>query len=109
MTWMEEARCLGSDPALFFTPGREDAARAVCATCPVVDRCLHLAVSMGDWDGVRGGMTGKDRKRWARSQGLPRHGTVTGYTRDRCRCGRCREAQTVWTADHRRPLQGALA
>jgi len=51
------------DPRVFH-PSEEDdaaadAAKAICALCPVVDSCLEFAVSAREKDGVWGGLTAR--------------------------------------------------
>lgn len=76
------------------TRAEADEAKRICGLCPVAAECAVDAAAAGDWISVRGGMTGPERKRWAYERGLPRHGTSTGYTKDRCRCQLCRDAIT---------------
>lgn len=57
-TWRLDAACRGSDPNLFYPAhpnDRCDAARAVCATCRVQDRCLEYALEFEEKFGVWGG------------------------------------------------------
>ena len=65
--WMREGACLGVDPELFFpTTGDwavSDAAKAICATCPVRDACLAYALRNGETDGIWGGTSANQRKR----------------------------------------------
>lgn len=69
-TWREAAACSGSDTALFFPIGDEEesaeAAKAVCAACPVAEACLQYALSTNQTEGVWGGMTGAERRRLRR-------------------------------------------
>ena len=58
MSWEKRAACRGADPELFF-PERGDtysvqAAKAVCARCPVRAECLeeHLGEKQGVWGGM---------------------------------------------------------
>ena len=71
LRWMDDARCRGMDPAIFFperakpgTNGSEitNEARAVCSRCPVVEQCRQYARS-GPWGrfGVWGGETERQR------------------------------------------------
>lgn len=70
--WELEARCRGADAALFFGPHgfepkgqraeREDAAKAVCATCPVIDHCREHALLHQELYGVWGGMGEAERR-----------------------------------------------
>lgn len=71
-TWRDQARCRGVDPKVFH-PAEEDeaaadAAKAICALCPVVDSCLEFAVSAREKDGVWGGLTARERRRLIRQR-----------------------------------------
>ena len=68
--WQVKAACRGMNVELFFNPdflrGRpkrdhEAAAKAVCATCPVIAQCLERALKVGEPDGVWGGLTARER------------------------------------------------
>ena len=71
-TWRERAACAGSDPDLFHNARRISAAKAICATCPVLDECRRDQL---DWEtngparfrantfGVVGGLSGAERRR----------------------------------------------
>jgi WhiB family redox-sensing transcriptional regulator len=63
VSWMERAACRGMDASIFYVEvGRSAAeARAVCARCPVVDRCAVHAVSSREQFGVWGGLSPRDR------------------------------------------------
>jgi WhiB family transcriptional regulator, redox-sensing transcriptional regulator len=70
--WRDQAACADTDPNLFHNPRRITAAKAVCATCPVLAECRQDQL---DWEatsparfranasGVVGGLTGADRRR----------------------------------------------
>ena len=63
--WTEQAQCAEMPLGLFFDPGLADAAKAVCADCPVIGKCLQEALDdpvEGD-HGVRGGTTRSQRLR----------------------------------------------
>ncbi len=71
-TWRDQARCRGVDPQIFH-PSEEDevaadAAKAICARCPVVDSCLEFAISAREKDGVWGGLTARERRRLIRQR-----------------------------------------
>ena len=67
--WMDRAACRGCDPALFFPskgePNAYQAARQVCAGCPVRSDCLEYAMVNETTNthntGMWGGMTVKER------------------------------------------------
>lgn len=61
------------DPEVFFTPGaeNEEAAKTVCASCPVLEACRSYALGGPGWwesDGVWGGMTVEERRAKRRAQ-----------------------------------------
>jgi WhiB family transcriptional regulator, redox-sensing transcriptional regulator len=69
--WRTLAACRHADPELFFPPGRDDlaagqvaAAKAVCARCPVCRECLAFAIAHRQHDGIWGGLTELERRRW---------------------------------------------
>lgn len=63
---------MGADSSVFFSPEaerglkrqrREERAKAVCATCPVIDRCRDHALAVQEPYGVWGGLTEAERAR----------------------------------------------
>ena len=71
--WREHARCLGTDPALFYPNNGAgvDKARVVCATCPVTEECLEYALSTGEKFGVWGGTSERERRLKLRTAIVP--------------------------------------
>lgn len=70
--WQWEGACMGTDSSVFFSPEaergakrhrREEAAKAICATCPVIDKCREHALSVQEPYGVWGGLTEPERAR----------------------------------------------
>jgi WhiB family redox-sensing transcriptional regulator len=77
MTWTLHARCRTSNRRLlqeeidpfFHARGereprrtrRDEAAKAICARCPVIDACVRHALTVDERDGVWGGMTEEER------------------------------------------------
>ena len=62
--WRYRAACRGTDLKVFF-PGRgesAEAARQICAGCPVREPCLDYAISHGITHGIWGGLTERDRR-----------------------------------------------
>ncbi|MFE6903825.1 WhiB family transcriptional regulator [Streptomyces sp. NPDC057717] len=66
--WRHLAQCREYDPELFFPRGATDYAavqaedaKAVCRTCPVMQRCRQWALKEHIADGVWGGLTPKER------------------------------------------------
>jgi hypothetical protein len=76
MNWQNDALCRpGSDidPELFWVTGDERSndpatlaqiaeAKATCWACPVASACLADAYESGEYEGIRGGMTGAERQ-----------------------------------------------
>lgn len=73
MNW-EHAACAGMNPDVFYPdlddplhPNPSDPAftipAQVCAECPIAEGCLADGETSGDWDGIRGGLTGRQRHR----------------------------------------------
>lgn len=68
--WQLHAACRNLDDTVFFHPEherggprrrREDAAKAVCARCPVRTECLRHALRVGESYGVWGGLGETER------------------------------------------------
>ena len=63
--WQSEAACLTADSSLFLSgvTSRVEKAKAICATCVVIDECLGFALANQDIEAtVYGGLTGDERK-----------------------------------------------
>jgi WhiB family redox-sensing transcriptional regulator len=69
--WQQRGACRAHDPALFFHPegergprraAREAAAKAVCATCPVLDPCRTHALQVREPYGIWGGLSEHERE-----------------------------------------------
>jgi WhiB family redox-sensing transcriptional regulator len=67
--WRDLAACIGQDPELFFPIGthgldrrQTEAAKAVCAQCPVSSECLDWALRTGQAAGIWGGATEDERR-----------------------------------------------
>lgn len=58
--WILDGLCVGvEDPEIFFPPhgeGKADAAKAICADCPVKRQCLKYALKAPEEYGVWGGL-----------------------------------------------------
>jgi WhiB family redox-sensing transcriptional regulator len=70
--WQRGAACRGMDTNLFFPAAgergqdreaREQAARRVCARCPVRRPCAQFALRAHEQYGVWGGLTEEDRRK----------------------------------------------
>ncbi len=66
--WRAEAACRSCSPELFFPAGTTgaaldeiQAAKAVCAACPVQTPCLRFALVTGQAYGIWGGTTEEER------------------------------------------------
>ena len=68
--WQYDGACREADPTLFFHPEgergaarrrRAEAAKAVCATCPVIDQCREHSLTVREPYGVWGGMSEDER------------------------------------------------
>jgi WhiB family redox-sensing transcriptional regulator len=65
--WMEAGVCSQVDPELFF-PAKGDPtrpAKSICAGCPIRQRCLDYALDNEIQWGIWGGMTLRERRRYA--------------------------------------------
>jgi WhiB family transcriptional regulator, redox-sensing transcriptional regulator len=69
--WQYQGACRQVDPSVFFHPEgergparrrRDDAAKAVCASCPVMTQCRQHALTVREPYGVWGGMTEDERE-----------------------------------------------
>ncbi len=70
--WQFQGNCRHMDPALFFHPEgergptrqrRDDAAKSICATCPVIEACREHALLAREPYGIWGGLTVDERNR----------------------------------------------
>lgn len=69
--WQLRGSCRGVDPSLFFHPegergprrsNREKAAKAICATCPVLLQCREAALAAREPYGIWGGLSEHERE-----------------------------------------------
>ncbi len=75
LDWHADGACQDLDTEMFFHPDnergpqraeREAAAKAVCATCPVVAQCAAWALRTREPYGIWGGLSESDREEvWA--------------------------------------------
>lgn len=78
--WQRGARCRGLPTALFFVSDhekgirriqREDHAKQVCLSCPVLERCRSYAIDAGERYGIWGATTPLERHRLEHSHSAP--------------------------------------
>lgn len=112
--WQESAACKSMGTKLFYEERGHsvDVAKAICASCPVIEDCLDFALqgsSYGD-AGVWGGTTPEERRLIRRQRRIPPKrravaecGTTGGYDRhQRLRevpCEPCREAKAAYNRE----------
>jgi WhiB family redox-sensing transcriptional regulator len=72
--WRSQAKCLGSNPDLFFPLGvtgeplvQARAAKRVCQACMVRQPCLQFALETNQDTGVWGGTTEEERRTMRRN------------------------------------------
>lgn len=65
LQWMRDGNCRNYPPAAFFPSDGVgvDAARRICTTCPVQERCLEYALANRIDHGVWGGSSERERRR----------------------------------------------
>lgn len=126
--WRDRAKCNGHDDPEWFYPNptvRDDRltplareVKAYCADCPAIAECLDDALATEDWHGIRGGLTGEERRnlaRRARRAQLAKpapppidHGTPRGWQQHHSRreepCGPCLGAMNAKRERDRREL-----
>jgi WhiB family transcriptional regulator, redox-sensing transcriptional regulator len=68
--WMRDGLCAQTDPEEFFPDKGSSprAAKAVCATCPVIDECLSYALEHNERFGIWGGTSERERRALRRDQ-----------------------------------------
>ena len=81
MEWVYRALCKDEDPELFFPVGTTgpavsqiEAAKSVCARCPVRLECLEWALETAQDSGVWGGLSEEERRALRRSRSRGRGG-----------------------------------
>ena len=69
--WQLQGSCRQADPTLFFHPegergpsrrNRDEAAKAICAGCPVIQQCRQHALTVREPYGVWAGLTEDERE-----------------------------------------------
>jgi WhiB family redox-sensing transcriptional regulator len=68
--WRDQSLCRDSNPELFFPIGATgmaidqiDAAKQICAQCPVSTPCLEFALATNQEAGIWGGATEEERRK----------------------------------------------
>ena len=84
--WQYEGACRSMDPEMFFHPdgergprrrNRENAAKAVCASCPVMKICRDQAIALQEPYGIWGGLSEDDREAILNRRGVALINPVT--------------------------------
>jgi WhiB family redox-sensing transcriptional regulator len=67
--WRRDSACRNTDPEIFYplSTTDSDAAKAICAICPVRRECLTEALSIGEPFGIWGGLDERERRRLLRT------------------------------------------
>jgi WhiB family transcriptional regulator, redox-sensing transcriptional regulator len=83
MEWLATARCIGEDPDLFFPIGvteiaveQTSRAKAICATCPVLEECREWSLATAQDAGVWGGLSEEERREIRRERRRATSGLV---------------------------------
>lgn len=109
-TWASRANCIGKSRILEGPD--EDAAKALCADCPVTRQCLGLSVkvpSKVDVDGISAGRTKKERdvarRRYIRANKKRPAALTVLAVGDRKPCNQCDEVKplTEFNIERRTP------
>ena len=104
--WQYEAACRDLDTELFFHPEGERGstrrrraanAKAICATCPVIEQCRSYALAAQEPYGIWGGMTEEERREEIRSSGRGRRVSERASI---FRCGIATAVPHLFTAHH---------
>ena len=103
-SWFEHAACRDADRQLFFEPDGEagkgrasriQAAKAVCAGCPVRRECLLFALAAPEHYGIWGGFTARERAALKRRRPVrpARSGGAIGAVHRHYRTARAKAAE----------------
>jgi len=99
---LSRAACRDADPELFFTDGRAQQAKRVCAGCPDADPCLGYAL----WTRAAGVWGGTDEAERALLGRRPDLGVLPVPARSRVMTARSRVAEGHRAATPQAPLTG---
>jgi WhiB family redox-sensing transcriptional regulator len=85
LDWRQSAACQHCSPELFFPAGTTgaavheiEAAKAICATCPVQPECLRYALQSRQEFGIWGGTTEDERRGLLKMMRHRNHATSRG-------------------------------
>lgn len=105
--WTEDAACKGMTEVMFPVRGDNDGvkrAKAVCASCPVIEQCLDFVSrnpeKYGVWAGIAGKEITEERRRREIIPNKSKHGTRSKYIAG-CRCEHCIEANASYMRKRR--------
>lgn len=100
--WTEDAACKGMTELMFPVRGDVDGvkrAKAVCASCPVIEQCLDFVSRnperYGIWAGIAGKEVTEERRRREIIPNKAKHGTRSKYIAG-CRCDHCSESNAAY-------------
>lgn len=67
LLWKKQAACIGEDMDVFFPMRGESRipAKLICGRCEVRQECLEYAITHEEWNGVWGGKSELERRRFA--------------------------------------------
>ena len=109
-SWMADAACKGQT-AIFYPEdgGTTDAARAICAECPVSHKCFSYSARTEERHGVWAGQLLSDRAiprpKYVRPIEPIKHGTSGGYLAHKRRgtpiCDECRIGRRLYEKAHK--------
>jgi WhiB family redox-sensing transcriptional regulator len=98
--WRARGECVNKDPEIWFAD-RTAKARKICDGCPVREICLQDAIDERDFEGVRGGLSGRQRRRLAASMapGKPGCTAANEARREQGRANSARIAELALAGD----------
>lgn len=81
LDWQADAACRTADPEIFFIHQGESAApaKAICATCPVIEACRDFALTNRERVGIWGGMSAHERRDYLRTHDVPMRKTLAPH------------------------------
>lgn len=104
-TWTDKAACKGRTDLFFVNRGdtqKMNMAKAICATCSVINECRDYVIFNPERFGIWAGMTEKDRRAYRLDHGIKlpsaQHGTRRRYAAG-CRCLDCRTCNARFRAE----------